>query len=925
MTTRRLVLLLSLFAAMLLRAQTPTATQQLNKWVSNMERFNQLFPQEKVYVHLDNSGYFMGETIWMKAYVVRADNNTCTNMSRVLYVDLVSPEGEVMTTKKLMIENGEADGSIELKGLLGSGFYEVRAYTRYMLNWDDEWVFSRVIPIFKEPQKEGDYTQAIIDKKDYRHRLPDYRKDNDEQQATKEKINVRFYPEGGQMVIQRRSKVAYEVLDQQGWGIKIASKLIVGDKTVELTTTNEQGRGLFSIMPTGEPMKLILTNEKGREQAFELPEASASGATLMVDAIQDNKLTVSIATSADLNGTPLGLVLMNNGNINAFTVVTTEDDGYKASFRREEIDEGVNRLLLFDQTGNILASRMFFIYPKECTDSISFTAEDNELKPSRKTKLTASTRPNGRFSIAIHDYDTEVNGRLQRADSWLLLSSELRGYIANADYYLESDDKEHREATDLLMMVQGWHRYNARQMMDSQQLEKQQFIEDRLVLSGQLKNKGKSKKTTVDNVNLQATLYNRLGQVLKGETHTDSLGKFIFTIPDCVGPWRMQLRTYKEEKPEDFHIGIERQPEVKARRMQYGELQPSDNVPLPLKKLQASDNFADELPMELRNHLLKEVTVKGKNRYLSGGWDDESVGARKASLKYDAKKALDEYADKGLTSPNLFEWLKDRNEFFDGDNTNVFEESYGWYVTETKTDDEFQFFKLHSSSAQQASLREEMLSIYKTRNDLPECVDDYCSNIMDISIGGSYMGVLTNELNYRPHLLPHAGLSYKRRPIIWVLNNVFFGVTQIPGNIKPIDIDWMTNYSVEFMPNELEDVKSVYVSEDDLVWKRYIRCNNLETYHPVTVFVYSDGTPSKTEKGVRNTYFDGFSVDTYEMPGYMELPAISDFRRTLYWNPYVETDKDGKATIEFFNSGTCRRINISAEGITSDGQVLIYK
>ena len=213
MSTRRLVLLLPLFAAMLLRAQTPTATQQLNKWVSNMERFNQLFPQEKVYVHLDNSGYFMGETIWMKAYVVRADNNRRTNMSRVLYVDLVSPEGEVMTTKKLMIENGEADGSIELKGLLGSGFYEVRAYTRYMLNWDDEWVFSRVIPIFKEAQKEGDYTQAIIDKKDYRHRLPDYRKDNDEQQATKEKINVRFYPEGGQMVIQRRSKVAYEVLD----------------------------------------------------------------------------------------------------------------------------------------------------------------------------------------------------------------------------------------------------------------------------------------------------------------------------------------------------------------------------------------------------------------------------------------------------------------------------------------------------------------------------------------------------------------------------------------------------------------------------------------------------------------------------------------------------------------------------------------
>ena len=148
---RIITLLPLLFVSMMMQAQ------ELEKWINNMERFNQLFPQEKVYLHLDNSGYFMGETIWMKAYVVRADINANTNLSRVLYVDLVSPAGEIVTTRKLMIENGEAEGSIELKGLIGSGFYEVRAYTRYMLNWDDLGVFSRVIPIFKEPQKEGDY------------------------------------------------------------------------------------------------------------------------------------------------------------------------------------------------------------------------------------------------------------------------------------------------------------------------------------------------------------------------------------------------------------------------------------------------------------------------------------------------------------------------------------------------------------------------------------------------------------------------------------------------------------------------------------------------------------------------------------------------------------------------------------------------
>ena len=31
---------------------------------------NQLFPQEKVYLHFDNTSYYLGETMWFKAYVV---------------------------------------------------------------------------------------------------------------------------------------------------------------------------------------------------------------------------------------------------------------------------------------------------------------------------------------------------------------------------------------------------------------------------------------------------------------------------------------------------------------------------------------------------------------------------------------------------------------------------------------------------------------------------------------------------------------------------------------------------------------------------------------------------------------------------------------------------------------------------------------
>ena len=49
--------------------------------------------QEKIYVHTDNSAYFVGDTLWYKAYVVRADDLSPTDMSKLLYVELLTPDG----------------------------------------------------------------------------------------------------------------------------------------------------------------------------------------------------------------------------------------------------------------------------------------------------------------------------------------------------------------------------------------------------------------------------------------------------------------------------------------------------------------------------------------------------------------------------------------------------------------------------------------------------------------------------------------------------------------------------------------------------------------------------------------------------------------------------------------------------------------
>jgi hypothetical protein len=80
----------------------------------------------------------------------------------------------------------------------------------------------------------------------------------------------------------------------------------------------------------------------------------------------------------------------------------------------------------------------------------------------------------------------------------------------------------------------------------------------------------------------------------------------------------------------------------------------------------------------------------------------------------------------------------------------------------------------------------------------------------------------------------------------------------------------------------------------------------------------------RSAKGVRNTLFEGYAVSkefyspVYE---YEATPEDTDYRRTLYWNPDVTTDEEGKAQVVFYNNGSASAFSISAEAMTSDGKL----
>ena len=376
----------------------PSALDSLRRFVGGIESFNRLFPQEKAYLHFDNTGYFRGETMWFSAYVVRSDLGSLTDLSRVLYVELLDPTGEVVATRKVRLDGGRGSGSFKLDRLLTSGFYEVRAYTRYMLNWDSAWAFSRVLPVFNAPKHEGDYSRAEISEPVWRKRLPSSREADT---LSAKPFNVSFHPEGGRLVQGLPSRVAFSVTDGDGRPMDCAGRLTLADGTAADVCTVREGRGVLSITPSATPATLTLADGRGRSRTFTLPAADASGCVMTVDAVSGGHVEVEVRRTSDFRE-PLALVLLSGGNVDATDIIGAGEQTARRRFARSDMAPGVSQLSLIGQDGRVVAERMVFVYPHVGIDTIHVTATGS-LSPCGRVRLEARTRPGAEFSLSVRD------------------------------------------------------------------------------------------------------------------------------------------------------------------------------------------------------------------------------------------------------------------------------------------------------------------------------------------------------------------------------------------------------------------------------------------------------------------------------------------------------------------------------------------
>ena len=936
-------------------AQTSSAPTTLEGWADRLDKFGKSIPQEQVFVHMDNTCYFLGDTIYYKAYVRRSDTGTPSRLSGVLYAELLNQDGYLVERQQLELQNGQVHGSFVLQDTLYGGYYELRAYTRWQLNWgvtehphnkvSEQWFFnkrmareyyldyeklySRVFPVFDKPQEPGDFFHEMTLRPLRRLSKID---------ETSPKPKLQLFPEGGNLVAGVPNRVAFEATSNEGLHLEGKVSVTEGSGNVVAEADIEQrGRGSFTFTPqSGKSYTVTYSGKKGTAKET-LPSPDKDGCAVQVVTDETGKKKVEVQKAGSAASEELGMTVMHDGVMLDFQTIPA---GSSATLTLDEskMKTGVCQVTIFNNVGRVYADRLFFCRKADFAPSnLSINGVSrNPVEPFAPVNLAVEGgKPGATVSVSVCDathseylYD---NGNILTE---MLLASEIRGFVENPGYFFEKDDEEHNRALDLLLMIQGWRRYDWHTMTEPGAFvlnhkpeqtpllvgevnkymageQESLYADNFLSVSGGTENTdavsltGEQQiATNEDNVNLEAE---DGGSVTDSRTLTETTGPEVTTSRD-------ELARFSQTDKE-----LDRELLVKARFAKPGAEQGIDGEMTTERHM-----FSIPSPRFYEGcifHLAASDSTKWKGK--THVWEYPSTD-RNDKLNY----------------PEFYVRLRP---YFPR-----FVKPYDWY-------------QCHLAEAPKGSVI------------APDWVMDGSRLLDEVTIGikRARLGKFDPT---KPAYVIDAYAAFNETCDAGFCPGVYYGYNRFARDISRTyigDMNMSRDYVLELrIDGKKEASRSAAeesriqiggASQGGMPTETFnISAQEKEKYNLLKnlgkVYIYTDYSPRREG----NSLYDGEDIPTvcvdihlidkldshratsrdrrYILPGYSApeefyqpdysnkpLPSVKDYRRTLYWNPDLKLDDAGKAEFKFYGNGKQTHLSVRAEGLANDGTLLTGK
>lgn len=708
--------------------------------------------------------------------------------------------------------------------------------------------------------------------------------------TTKLKPDVQFLPESGNLLSGLNQRIAFKAIAENGFPTNISGVIYDQNRhEVAQLTTIHDGMGSFDLIPQkGNSYHAVISTDEGNTYEYKLPLPQSNGVIIRAQQVQNIwKLKIYGSQSSQ----PLKLKVHHNGQVlSEHSVKKLPSKTFQ--FDNSTLPTGITHFTLVNNDNIPLCERVVFKAPTSPVnvsfpmDKINFTERDSILLPIEVSNL--NTNQLALFSVSVFDknfYNNYIGGN---AITELLLTSELPGFIGNPTYYLQQTE-EAKEAADLLMLTNGWSRFNWKEISASAD-EMPYERESNIYLKGQIRHILTNKPLKN---NYAQGLFYAPGQSIRKTSISNDKGDFIFEFPDIDYNLKTNLKFAAKDgaKPRDVRATIESLKEIQEIDMVKANM------------VTSTINKAPKMPLIESAHLkLDNAPDKSLTQYIPH------------------KPRKDNYFSVGMDTIVLNELEVSKSRIL-----NARENMRAMFGTPKKVITSKQILSVADDISWYTSTWDLLKLLY------PELdIQRYLSNLV------------TENYNFT-YGIQH--IKHPSKPVLVVLNG-----RRIYAHENPYltdEIPDLQNQLERFKNINPKQITSVELFDTKDNFNKYL--NDYETF--LISYTYDDENPNNdllmsnkpslppyilsitTTGGFASWSNDRQSQLQAEVHGFEALKSpyapkynvpeadsiIFDGRKTLYWNPIIVAKNGVTKKINFYSGDTEGEKQIQVNGVTSDG------
>ncbi len=124
---------------------------------STLSKYAKDYGQQKMYLQYDKSSYAPGETVWFKDYLMKG--MFPDDESKTVYIDWIGENGNILLHSVCAVENASTFGQFEIPANYPGQFIHVKAYTKWMLNFDTSFLYNHDLKILSDQKNRNSKNQ----------------------------------------------------------------------------------------------------------------------------------------------------------------------------------------------------------------------------------------------------------------------------------------------------------------------------------------------------------------------------------------------------------------------------------------------------------------------------------------------------------------------------------------------------------------------------------------------------------------------------------------------------------------------------------------------------------------------------------------------------------------------------------------------